>query len=261
MTNIEPGLPDYAEVNRAHWDRQAADWVAAGERNWADEASWGIWGISNAELPLLPDDMAGLDAIELGCGTGYGSAWMHRRGARVTAVDPSQGQLATARRLASEHGCDIEFVHGVAESVPRPDGSFDFALSEYGAAIWADPYVWIPEAHRLLRPGGILAFLGTGSWTDVFIPRTVDGVTGEVALRPYFGQHRIEWTDVDDDPSVEFNLPVSEWFRLFVDSGFVVEHFWEIQAPDDAKGTRFFATADWARRFPSEQAWRLRKAV
>jgi hypothetical protein len=56
-------------------------------------------------------------------------------------------------------------------------------------------------------------------------------------------------------------LPVSEWFRLFVDSGFVVEGFWEIQAPDDVQGTRFFATADWARRFPSEQAWRLRRAV
>ena len=39
-------------------------------------------------------------------------------------------------------------------SVPEPDGSFDFAVSEYGASIWADHYVWIPEVHRLLKPGG-----------------------------------------------------------------------------------------------------------
>ncbi len=260
MTNTEAGFPDYAEVNRAHWDRHAAEWVEAGERNWVGEASWGIWGIPNSALPLLPDDLAGADAIELGCGTGYGSAWMHRRGARVTAIDPSENQLATARRLAAEHGYEIDFVHGVAEAVPRPDASFDLALSEYGAAIWSDPYVWIPEVHRLLRPGGILVFLGTGSWADVFIPRTADGVTGDVARRPYFGQHRIEWAD-GDDPSVEFSLTVSEWFRLFAETGFVVERFWEIQAPPDAEGTRFFATAEWAKRFPSEQAWRLRRSA
>ena len=41
-----------------------------------------------------------------------------------------------------------------------PTRSFDLAISEYGAAIWADPYKWIPEAARLLRPGGQLIFLG-----------------------------------------------------------------------------------------------------
>ena len=39
--------------------------------------------------------------------------------------------------------------------VPLPDASFDLAVSEYGASLWADPYKWIPEAARLLRPGGV----------------------------------------------------------------------------------------------------------
>ena len=43
--------------------------------------------------------------------------------------------------------------------MPLPDASFDFAISEYGASIWCDPYEWIPEAARLLRPGGRLVFL------------------------------------------------------------------------------------------------------
>ena len=43
--------------------------------------------------------------------------------------------------------------------MPLPSESFDLAVSEYGASIWCDPHLWIPEAHRLLRPGGRLWFL------------------------------------------------------------------------------------------------------
>lgn len=250
---------DYVPMNVRHWNRHAADWVDAGERMWRSEPEWGIWGVSNSEVPLLPDDMAGLAAIELGCGTGYGAAWMTRRGAAVTAIDPSVAQLATARRLAATHGLDIDFVEAFAERVPRPDQSFDFVLSEYGAAIWADPYVWIPEAHRLLRPGGMLAMYGTGSWNDAFLPRDLEAEVGLRLVRPYFGQHRIEWVDLDDDPTIEFNLPVSEWFRLFKDTEFEVVDFFEVQAPDDADGVRFSIPAEWAKRYPSEQAWVVRK--
>ncbi len=89
-------MAEYAEhvlVNRDHWNRQAYEWVTGGERNWRlAEPSWGIWDIPERELRLLPDDMTGMEAIELGCGTAYVSAWMARRGARVvasTSLSPS----------------------------------------------------------------------------------------------------------------------------------------------------------------------------
>ena len=132
-------LPDYVLTNRTHWDKWAHEWVAMGERAWASEPSWGMWGIAESELRLFPADMTGMDAIELGCGTGYISGWMIRRGARVVGIDNSERQLATARRLAKHHGVELELIHGNAETVPYPDASFDFAVSEYGAAIWADP--------------------------------------------------------------------------------------------------------------------------
>src|SRR5690606_3388438 len=145
--------PEHVRVNRDHWNEQADEWVAPGERRWASvEPVWGIWGIPESELGMLPPDLEGRDAIELGCGTGYVSAWMARRGARVVGVDISERQLATAQRLAAEHEVDIEWVHADAEDVPKPADSFDFAISEYGAALWCDPHAWIPEAHRLLRP-------------------------------------------------------------------------------------------------------------
>ena len=144
----EPGgLPEHVAENRRHWDEAAKDWVAMGERAWAaTDPSWGIWSVPEVEVEMLPVDMGGLDAIELGCGTGYVSAWMARRGATVTAVDNSEAQLATARRLAAEHGLDITFIHGNAETVPLPDGSFDFAINEYGACHLVYP--------RGLAPGG-----------------------------------------------------------------------------------------------------------
>ncbi|MDH4276820.1 MAG: class I SAM-dependent methyltransferase, partial [Acidimicrobiia bacterium] len=117
-------LPDHVAENRRHWDAMAHDWVAMGERAWAvAEPTWGIWSVPEDEVEMLPADMTGLNAIELGCGTAYVTAWMARRGATVTAIDNSEAQLATARRLATEHGIDVTFIHGNAERVPLPDGS------------------------------------------------------------------------------------------------------------------------------------------
>ena len=140
-------LPEHVALNRAKWDSYAAEYAAPGERSWAlstGEETWGIFGVPETDLHLLPDDLEGLDAIELGCGTGYISAWMARRGARVVGIDNSPRQLQTATRLQREHGLDFPLLLGNAEKVPYPDASFDFAISEYGAALWADPYAWVP---------------------------------------------------------------------------------------------------------------------
>ncbi|HYN31601.1 MAG TPA: class I SAM-dependent methyltransferase [Ilumatobacteraceae bacterium] len=258
LPNVE--LADHVVENRRHWDDNATNWVASGERAWAqDEPTWGIWGIPNSELPLLPDDMDGMRTIELGCGTGYVAAWMRRRGATVYAIDNSEQQLATARRLAAEHALDgIDWVHGNAETVDQPDGSFDFAVSEYGAAIWCDPHVWVPEAHRLLRRGGRLAFLGNHPFGMVCTSPDGDAPAGLILERDYFGLGRLDWTEALDDPGgIEFNMEISSWLRLFRTVGFEVIDYFEIQAPESASGTAFWVPADWARRFPAEQAWIL----
>jgi len=212
-------LPDHVRRNRAVWDRLAADYAEAGRQGWAeDEMSWGVWGIPERELRMLPP-VSGRDAIDLGCGTGYKSAWLARHGARVVGVDNSERQLETARALQRQHGLEFPLIHGNAEAVPLPDAHFDLAISEYGASIWCDPYRWVPEAARLLRPGGDLVFLKTGL---LRLLTTADAaeVAGDRLVRSYFGLHRIEWSD---DGSVEFDLPYGEWIRLFRATGFTVE--------------------------------------
>ena len=251
-------LPDHVVRNRAHWDRWASDYEADGRRNWGlDEPAWGIWGVPESQVQFFPPDLDGKDVIELGCGTGYVSAWLARRGARPVGIDNSQAQLDTARRLQQEFGIEFPLLHGNAESVPYDDASFDLAVSEYGASIWCDPDLWIPEAARLLRPGGRLVFLVNAPLLMLCVPEE-DGVPADESLkRPYFGMNRFEWPD---DDSVEFHLPHGEVITLLRDNGFEVERLTEIQPPADSTTRYPFVTLEWARQWPCEEVWSARKA-
>jgi ubiquinone/menaquinone biosynthesis C-methylase UbiE len=253
-------MTSHITENQRHWDSVADRWVASGEREWRKETpTWGMWGVPDSEFTLFPQSLRDKDAIELGCGTGYVSAWMARRGARVVGIDNSEKQLATARRLAAEHGVSLTLIHGNAEAVPYPDASFDFAVSEYGAALWCDPYRWIPEAHRLLRRGGELSFLTQSTLLHLCSPP--DGTNaGDRLMRPTFGMHVFDWSAVEHEPGgVEFNLATSEWMRLFRRTGFEVLDFIEVQAPPEATGTPYTVSAEWSKLHPSEQVWKLRK--
>src|SRR6187431_2636122 len=130
MTEVEQ-LPEHVQRNRTHWDEQAKEYLEPGRRAWSTtDVTWGIWGIPESEVHLLPTDVKGMDVIELGCGTAYVSAWLAKRGAKPVGIDISEQQLATARRLQAEHGLDFPLIHGNAETVPLPDATFDFAISE-----------------------------------------------------------------------------------------------------------------------------------
>jgi SAM-dependent methyltransferase len=248
---------DYVIRNRATWDLWARDYETPGRVQWAqDEPSWGIWSVPDSQLHVLPDRVDGLDAIELGCGTGYVSAWLARRGARPVGIDNSEAQLRTARALQREHGLEFPLLHGNAESVPLPDASFDLAISEYGASIWCDPYRWVPEASRLLRPGGQLIFLVNGVLAMLTIPDEENGAATDRLLRPYFGMHRFEWSD---DDSVEFHLPHGDMIALLRRCGLAVEELLEIRPPDGSTTRYPFIPLEWAQRWPCEELWKARK--
>jgi SAM-dependent methyltransferase len=247
---------DHVRRNRAAWDEQSKSYFEPGRRAWAsDEPTWGIWNVPERELRALPE-VGGKDVLELGCGTAYWSAWLARRGARVVGLDNSPRQLDSARCFQQEFGLAFPLIHADAEAVPIPDARFDLVLSEYGASIWCDPYRWVPETARLLRPGGELLFLRNGTLLMLCTPPEGTAVEERLA-RDYFGMHRFEWPD---DHSVEFHLPYGEWVRLFRRCGLTVEDLIEIRAPEDASPNRWdFVSPEWARRWPSEEIWKLRK--
>jgi len=256
MSDVEKPSADHVLANRASWDEDADNWSERGRILWAaDEISWGIWGVPESSLGLLPD-VHGLDVVELGCGTGYVSSWLSRRGARAVGLDNSGKQLATARMLQDEFGISFPLIHGDAERTPLRDESFDLAVSEYGAAIWCDPYRWIPEASRILRPGGELMFLGHSYLAMLTFPEE-DLPASERLQRDHFGMHRFDRPDADG--AVEFALTHGDMIRLLRRSGFEVEDLVEVRAPEIAETPADpLATAEWSRRWPIEEAWKTR---
>ncbi len=243
--------------NRSAWDQWAPDYARAGLRSWAaTEPTWGIWGIAEAQARVFPTNLGGRDSIELGCGTGYVSAWLARRGVRSVGLDNSAAQLTTARELQDRFGLRFPLIHASAEQAPLADATFDLAISEYGASIWCDPFIWIPEAVRLLRPGGQLIFLANSVLLMLAIPDHDDLPATERLLRPYFGMHRFEWPD---DDSVEFHLGHGDMIRLLRRCGMEVEDLLELRPPPGATASHPLATLDWARQWPCEEVWKARK--
>jgi SAM-dependent methyltransferase len=211
--------------------------------------------VPETALRLLPTRVAGLDTIELGCGTAYVSAWLASRGARSVALDISRRQLTIARTLQHEFDLRFPLVLGNAEAVPARDATFDLAISEYGACIWCDPDRWVPEAARILRPGGELIFLTSTPIGHLCMPD--DGApAGDRLLHDYFGLGKREVTATD---TIEFQLPYGAWIRLLRRSGLDVEDLVEIRAPAGSHSPWPYIPEQWARRWPSEHVWKARR--
>jgi SAM-dependent methyltransferase len=254
---MSPGPLEHLQANVAAWEARGEEQTRLARRQWAaPEPTWGVFAIPESVVKILPPRLKGARTAELGCGTGYVSAWLARRGALPVGVDPAAGQLRIARRCQDEFGLRFPLVRAAGEQVPLRDASFDLVISEYGAAIWADPYRWIPEAARLLRRGGELVFLGNSTLLMLCAPDE-DGVpAAEYLLRPQFGMYRFEWPD---DPTVEFHLAHGDWIRLLRSNGFEVEDLIEFRPPAGTTSEWPLVDPEWARRWPCEEAWRARR--
>ena len=243
-----------SSLNQAYWNRQSDEYQAThGAFIGRPEPRWGVWQIPEREVQAL-GDVAGKDMLELGCGAAQWAILLAQAGARVTGLDASERQLEHAREAIAAAGVDVPLVLASAESVPLPDASFDVVFCDHGAMTFADPYATVPEAARLLRPGGLLAFaqMTPLEWvcfddaTDTNVPRLV---------LDYFGMHRYE-----DGDHVVFNLPQGEWIRLFRANGFVVEDLVELRPDEGTESTyRDAETLAWARQWPLEQIWKVRR--
>jgi SAM-dependent methyltransferase len=170
-------------------------------------------------------------------------------------MDLSIRQLEHARRLTEGAEASVPLVNADAERVPFADASFDIVFCDHGAMTFADPERTVPEVARVLRSGGLFAFNMASPLLWLTLVDGDEAPAGAELRRDYFGMRRGEW-----DGTIEFQLPYVGWIRLFRSNGFEVLDLIELRPPARPKTTYpDFAPAEWARRWPSENIWKLRR--
>lgn len=253
---VNLGERDHIERNRAAWECWAPRYEAVARKAWQEPLGWGIWKLPESRARLLEGIKPHADVIELGCGTAAISGWLARMGLKPIGVDLVRAQLETAAQLEREFGVSFGLLCANAEKLHFDTASFDVAISEYGASLWCDPRLWLREAHRLLRPNGRLIFITNSPLLMACTPED-GGPARDQLVRDYFSNYRMEFPG---DGAIEFHPTHGEWVQLQRATGFELDRLIEVQAPSTASGDFDFATPEWAKRWPSEDIWVLRKS-
>ena len=235
--------------NRALWtlvNQRYTD--AAAHQMWArDGIRWGLFGRPDFVLPPVANKVV----VELGAGTAFFSAALARFHAKPIAVDLNEDQLATAARCQRIFGLAFPLVQADAAGLPLNDGCADLVVSDHGASVWCDPAAWVREAARILRPGGMLAFLVNSPLSTLCVPDAGPATTH--LQRPFSALGRMVFDGIEYHPSH------ADWIAVLRSSGFVVEALYELIA-DEANQQDFYEITDdrWAQQWPAEDLWLAR---
>lgn len=227
----------------------------AAESMWArDGIRWGLFGIPEQDVGALPP-LSGQAVVELGAGSAFFSAALARAGARPIAVDLNEDQLASARRCQRATGVHFPLLQADAHCLPLADVCADLVVSEHGASVWCDPVRWVPEAARVLKPGGRLVFLVNSVLSTLCVP--AEGPATEALQRSQAELGRMVFDGVEYHPSH------GQWIEVLRANGFTVEALHELTAPPGALDPQFYEIADarWAQRWPVEDLWIARRTT
>lgn len=240
--------------NRRAWDSGSAEYQREHSRFLTDKAlAWGIWRVPEGTLNLL-GDVEGKLVLEYGCGGAQFSTALAATGAHAIGLDISANQLLHAGQHMEQQGQKVPLVQASAHMTPFGDAVFDVVFSDYGATTFVDPYLTVPEAARVLKPGGIFVFAATSPIYMMCLDLSTDEVTTTLQ-RPYFGMRTIE----DDEGFSDYQIPHGEWITLFRKNRLVVEELIETQPDEGVTTTYAGRPPEWTRRWPAENIWKVRK--
>ncbi|ETW94045.1 MAG: hypothetical protein ETSY1_36570 [Candidatus Entotheonella factor] len=170
----------------------------------------------NAEvLRQQPLALAGKRVLEIGCGTGLNTIWLAHQAQRVVGVDISQGMLRQAHRRLSASSVSLLQV-----DITKPwplNQPFDVIVANLVLEHVQHLGHIFGEAHRLLRPGGLL-YIGE--------------------LHPYKqlqgGQARYHNAETGQDVLVPaFLHPVSDYTNQGIEAGFTLRRMGEWHSASD----------------------------
>jgi ubiquinone/menaquinone biosynthesis C-methylase UbiE len=171
-------------------------------------------------------------------------------------LDLSLTHLRHAARLVHRSGLRVPLVRADAERLPFRDAAFDVVFCDWGAMTCCDPYRTVPEASRVLRAGGCLAFATTSPLRIVAQNRRTNKI-GRRLLYDYFDLRRVDYPR-----EVDFALTYGDWVRLFRKNEFSIEALVETRPPSTARSLYLNRSESrWARHWPIECIWKVRKGA
>lgn len=142
------------------------------------------------------------------------------------------------------------------EQVPLRSAVADLVVSEHGVGAWCEPERWVPEAARLLRPGGRLVFMTNSPLSALCVPDD-PGPAGDRLLRGVEDVRTVRW----DGGGVEHHPGHGEWVGVLGRSGFTVDALRELRPPVGAVDPEWYeiVSSGWAGRWPAEDVWVARR--
>ncbi|MBV8454562.1 MAG: class I SAM-dependent methyltransferase [Deltaproteobacteria bacterium] len=147
------------ELVRQHWDWRAADFDKEASHGLLNDTQSQAW---HGLMSRVAGGVA-LDALDVGCGTGFLSLLLAKLGHRVTGIDVAEAMLAMARGKAAAQGLTVNFHSADAETPALPAGSFDLIIERHVLWTLPHPASALDSWHHLLRRGGQLVLI-EGQW-------------------------------------------------------------------------------------------------
>jgi ubiquinone/menaquinone biosynthesis C-methylase UbiE len=240
---------DHEEVGR-YWDENAEVWtelVRAGYDHYRDGLN------TPAFLEMLPD-VNGLSGLDVGCGEGYNTRLLARRGASMTGIDISRNFVNYAREAEAGHSLGIRYEIASAVELPFESATFDFVAAFMSLMDISETERVLAEVFRVLKPGGFFQFSIIHPCFDTPHRKNLRDETGytyAIEVGGYFRGREgevEEWIFHSAPPEARERLPLfripvfmrtlSSWLNRLVEADFVLERFGEPYPGDEAVQVR-----------------------
>jgi ubiquinone/menaquinone biosynthesis C-methylase UbiE len=239
---------------RDAWNRNSATYQSRHDIP-TDTALYGPWAPTENELRLL-GDVQGKRILEVGCGGGQCSIAFAKQGALAAGLDLSDEQLAFARELAAREGVSVPFIQGNAEDLsPFEDSSWDIVFSAYAFHYVENMDRCLAECHRVLRPGGLLAFsldhpMRACFWDEEEQQETI------YPVRSYFDERPLVWPFSETGILMRsFHRTTARWISLLAEAGFHLRTLLEPAPPKD------ISNDPWADEYTREIASKIPQTI
>ena len=200
-----------------------------------------------AFLAMLPN-VNGLWGLDIGCGEGYNTRLLAKRGALMTAIDIAEVFVRHAQQAETDAPLGIDYRVASAVELPFGDATFDFATGFMSLMDVPETDRVLAEAYRVIKPGGFLQFSISHPCFDTPHRRNLRDAnhrTYAIEVGDYFRGREgeiDEWLFKAAPPEVKhglrkFRIPrfsrtLAQWLNLVIESGFLFECV-EEPRPDD----------------------------